>query len=320
MSPLSRLLPLAAVLVALAVPATAAAETVVADPNARELTALGGTIVWVSQASANSQVLMQRTSDGTVARVQGAPAARFYRSPDLGFSSRGRLVLTYLRCTGVARCVARRDDLAGNRSSFPGYAPRGCELTTAPALSGSRAAYGLECRRGGKADLTRSGLYVKAAGQSPRQRTLPADARRFGVRFITHVDLRGTRVGAIAADIYEYAFTLTYLNKPRGDFLAAASEGESNEDARGAVLDDDAALWTLVDSEHVGDPNQAIIHRLFNDCLSSERLPNPAGPNQETGFRATDIAVDARIVYLIQPGTGIVTHTFTPERDCIPQG
>jgi len=94
MPPLSRLLPLAAAVAALALPASAAADTVVPDPTAREISALGGTLVWAGETSSGAQVLMQRNPDGTIARVAGAPPARFYRSVDLGFDSRGRLVLT----------------------------------------------------------------------------------------------------------------------------------------------------------------------------------------------------------------------------------
>ncbi len=53
----------------------AAADTVVApDPAAEQVTALGGTLVWVS-GDFGEQKLMQRDSNG-IAGVQGAPAAR----------------------------------------------------------------------------------------------------------------------------------------------------------------------------------------------------------------------------------------------------
>ena len=47
-----------------------------------------------------------------------------------------------------------------------------------------------------------------------------------------------------------------------------------------------------MDAEHVGDPNQAIIFRQAGACLEYERLANPPGPDQESGFRATALAVD----------------------------
>src|SRR5258705_2857484 len=88
--------------------------TVAADPAARQVTALGGALVWVS-GDATGQVLMQRTSAGT-GPVPGAPEAAFYRSVDLGHDAHGRLVLTYQRCDSRASCVPFRDDLHGHRA------------------------------------------------------------------------------------------------------------------------------------------------------------------------------------------------------------
>jgi hypothetical protein len=99
-------------------------------------------------------------------------------------------------------------------------------------------------------------------------------------------------------------------------FLAAASEGDSDEHARGLALGAGGTLWTLVDSEHVGDPNRAIIHRVAKGCHDYETLVNPTGPDQETGYRATDLAVDGRTFYLVVPQAGIVSHEFTPEGTC----
>src|SRR5205814_5029682 len=90
--------------------------------------------------------------------------------------------------------------------------------------------------------------------------------------------------------------------------LAAASEGESDEHTRGLALGPAATLWALVDAEHTGDPNQAIIHRLAGGCQEWESLDNPPGPDQESGFRAIDVAVDGPTTYLLVPGTGIVSH------------
>jgi hypothetical protein len=304
-----------AVLAAGIAPEAARADTTVApDPVAQSVAALDGTIVWVSGAF-GSQVLMHRTTAG-VSRVPGAPRAAAYRSIDLGRDAAGRPVLTYLRCESAARCVARRDDLDGGRRSLPGLVLSRCSLSTAPALWRTRAAYGLQCRRGRTFDARRSGLYVKTGGGAPRRLPLPADAVRFGADFVKAVDLRGTRVGAVAADIYEYAFSQTVTGRERRSFLAAASEGDGDARAQGVALGAGGSLWTLVDAQHAGDPNRAIIFRQAGSCLEHETLANAAGPDQETGFRATGIAVDGDTLHLVVPGTGIVTHSFTPQRPC----
>jgi hypothetical protein len=199
-----------------------------------------------------------------------------------------------------------------------GLALARCTLSTPPALWRTRAAYGLQCRRGRTFDARRSGLYVKTGNGAPRRLPLPADAVRFGADFIKAVDLRWTRVAAVAADIYEYAFSQTVTGRERRSFLAAASEGESDAHARGVSLGAGGTLWTLVDAEHVGDPNRAIIFRQAGACLQYETLVNPVGPDQESGFRATGMAVDGETLYLVVPGTGIVTHAFAPQRPCGP--
>jgi hypothetical protein len=102
--------------------ALAADEVVVADPAAEQVTALDGTIVWVRQEG-GQQRLMQRTAAGEQP-VEGAPAARYYRSIDLGRDRSNRLVLTYRRCDTPSRCVDRRDDLRGRRASFRGLSRR----------------------------------------------------------------------------------------------------------------------------------------------------------------------------------------------------
>jgi len=309
---------LLAVAALFAAPSAAHADTTVApDPAAQSVTALDGTVVWVS-GSFGSQTLMQRTAAGEVARVPGAPVAAAYRSVDLGRDRGNRLTLTYLRCRTGSSCVARQDDLRGTRRSLPGFTLSGCSLTTAPSLWRERAAYGHFCRRGTTYDARRSGLYVKTGGRTPRRLPLPADAVRFGADEVTAVDLRGTRVGAVAADIYEYAFSQTVTGADRRSFLAAASEGESDAHARSIALGTGGTLWALTDALHVGDPNEAIIFRqaAAGDCLQIERLVNPTGPDQETGYRATGLAVDRDRLFLVVPGTGIVEHAFAPERDC----
>jgi hypothetical protein len=298
---------------ALAAPAAGAADTTVApDTAARQVTALDGTVVWVS-GEFGAQVLMQHSAAGT-APLTGAPPAAAYSSIDLGHDAGGRLVLTYLRCAAPSRCVARRDDLHGHRAGFRGLTPAGCSLSTAPALWRDRAAYGVGCRRSAR----RSGLYVRTGSGAPRRLPLPGDAVKYGITTVTSVDLRGTRVAAVAADIYEYAFAETVAGTRRESFLAAASEGESDEHARGLALGPSGALWTLVDAEHVGDPNQAIVHRLAGGCRDWQVLFNAPGPDEESGYRAIDLAVDGDAIYLVVPQTGIVSHEFAPDRACAP--
>lgn len=296
-------------LLALALPASAsAADTLVAsDPAAQQVTALDGTIVWVSGAFGH-QKLMQRTPDGVVAPVKGTRTARTYRSVDLGHDPDGNLVLTYLRCDTTTSCKALWNDLDGRRATFRGYEPTGCTLTTAPAWWRQRLAYGLACVRGGKADSARSGLYVKTRGRPARRLRLPKDAVRFGADEITAVDLRGTRVAALAADIYEYSFSQTVDGRDMRSQLVAASEGDSDAHARGLALGAGAAQWTLTDAEHAGDPKETLIFRRAGACTRIETIATP-----ETGsFAATGLAVDGATLYLLVPGAGIVTHAFAP--------
>lgn len=296
---MTRALPiaLAAVVAALAVPATASAQPVAA---------LDRTVVWV-QGEFGAQTLMQRSPDGTAARVAGAPDAQAYRSIDLGRDASNRLVLTYLRCDRGSGCVARRDDLRGHRASIRGLAPRGCGLTTAPALWRGRTAYGLSCG----ADRARGGLYVRS-GSRTRHLARPREAVRAGATEITHVDLRGTEVAAVASDIYAYAFAQTVGGSRRRSFLAAASEGDGDARVRGLALGAGGALWTLVNAEHAGDPPESIVSRLTGSCLQWERITGTAGGP----FPAAGLGVDHATPYLTRPGAGPGPHAFAPARPC----
>jgi hypothetical protein len=294
----------------LAVPATAsAADTlVVPDPAADQITALDGTIVWVSGKFGN-QTLMQRTSAGTISAVKGAPTSRNYRSIDLGRSRANRLVLTYLRCDSNQACKPISDDLAGRRTAFSKLTRPGCMVNAGPSQWRNRIAYGLFCT-GSTANRKRSGLYLKTDGHAPARLQLPKDAVKFAIRTIESVDLRGSRVAAVAADIYEYSFSQTTSGKDLQSFFAAASEGESDASARGLAIESSLAWWTLTNASHTGDPNETIIHREFGGgCSRVERLTSP--PDAE--FLATDLAFDGAVLYLLVPGTGIVTHTIAPE-------
>src|SRR3954454_3333070 len=146
---------------ALAPAATAGATdtTIAADPAADQVTALDGTIVWVTGKS-GAQTLMRHTIAGD-APVSGAPTAKAFRTIDLGHDAKGKLVLTYLRCRTFSHCTAFHNDMAGHHRAFKGLALRRCSLTTAPAMWRARVAYGLACRKGKAFDAKRSGLYIK---------------------------------------------------------------------------------------------------------------------------------------------------------------
>lgn len=293
----------------LAVPTTAsAADTLVApDPAAQQITALDATVVWVSGKFGN-QRLMQRTPDGTISAVKGAPASRNYRSIDLGRSRSNTLVLTYLRCDSGQACKPISDNLAGRRTTFSKLTRPGCTVNAGPSQWRNRIAYGLFCT-GSTANRRRTGLYVKADGRAPVRLGLPKDAVKFGVRTIESVDLRGTRVAAVAADIYEYSFSQTTSGRGLRSFLAAASEGDSDESARGLAIESHSTWWTLTNASHAGDPNVTTVHRAVGTCAQIERLTS--APDAE--FAATDLAVDGGTLYLLVPGSGIFTHAFPPD-------
>jgi hypothetical protein len=314
--PLVLLLTLAAL--AAAPGAAAAADTsVVPGADARQITALDGTLVWVSGRFAN-HTLMQRSPDGIITPVVGAPKAT-YPSIDLGHDGAGKLVLTYLRCLGTKRCKAYSDDLAGHRATYRRLAPRRCTLTAAPSRWGSRVAYGLGCSklagRPNVHDPKRSGLFVRRGTGAPKRLRLPKPATRFVVDNVRWVDLLRTRVGAVVADIYSYAFSQTVDGTHLRSSFVAASEGESDESVRGLSLGAGGALWTLVDAVHTGDPNEARISKLgASGCAGSEVLANASEADE--GYRAEAMAVDGDTIYLYAPAVGIVTHEFSPSSSC----
>jgi hypothetical protein len=315
------LLTLAAIAAAAPGSAAAAVDTVVVPGvEATRMTALDGTLVWVT-GKFPRQTLMQRATDGAVAPVQGAPVAT-YRSLDLGRDGSGRLVLTYVRCAGTRDCKAYSDDLAGHRVTYKRLAPAGCSVTAAPARWGSRVAYGLACtKRSGSrrvADPARTGLFVRKGSAAAKRLRLPKDAVKFHIDSVSWVDLRGTVVGAAVSDVYSYAFTQTVNATGLRSDLVAASEGDSDEHVVGQALGSGGTLWTLVDAIHAGDPNTATISRVLGgDCDEYERLVNAPGPRAEgEDFRAEAMAVDGATIYLYAPDSGIVTHEFVPFRPC----
>jgi hypothetical protein len=305
-------------ILAAAVPgaAHAAGAPVVADPAARDVTALSGTIVWVS-GPPGAQSLMVHDAGGD-RPVPGAPRAYAYRSIDLGRDRAGAPVLTYVRCSTSTSCATRRDDLHGRRASFRGLEPARCSLTTAPALWRSAAAYGLLCRKRGTRtfDPARSGLYVKEDARALRRLPLPRAAVRTGATSITAVDLRGTRVAAVAADVYAFAFSQTTRGTAMQAARVATSEGDGDERAVALALGTTATLWALTDSSHAGDPNSARVSRLASGCLTWQTMTNPAGPGEADGYPATALSADGANVYVVVPGTGIVAHAFVPQVTC----
>jgi hypothetical protein len=299
---------LAATVLALPATASAADTLVVPDPAAQQITALDGTVVWVS-GTFGHQKLMQRSADGTISAVQGAPESRNYRTVDLGRSRQDRLVLTYLRCDTSASCKPISDNLAGRRVTFSKLTRPGCTVNAGPSQWRRNLAYGLFCT-GSAANRKRSGLYWKADGEAPRRLPLPKDAVKFNIRSVESVDMRGTQVAAVVADVYEYSFSQALPGKGLRSFFAAGSEGDSDESARGLAIQSSATHWTLTDATHSGDPNETLIFRQSGACLQRERLVS--APNAES-FLATDVAVDGATLYLLVPETGIVTHTFTAD-------
>ncbi|MDQ3722362.1 MAG: hypothetical protein M3376_04695 [Actinomycetota bacterium] len=292
----------------LAFPATSfAARLVAPDPTAEQVTALDGTIVWVT-GEFGHQRLVQRAPDGTISAVTGTRQARDYRAVDLGRDSDGKLRLTYLRCDAAGPCQALWNDLDGRRASFRILALPGCQVDTAPAQWRTRIAYGLYCT--GSANRKNSGLYVKRGSRKPVRLPRPKDAVKFAITNIADVDLRSNRVAAVAADIYEYSFSQTVAAKDMWSAFVAASEGDSDAHVRGIALGRANVHWTLTNAIHVGDPGEAIIFRQQGACLQRERLVSAPGAE---GFVATGLAVDENTMYLIVPGMGIVTHTFTPD-------
>ena len=296
----------------LALPASAAAQdtVVAADPDAQQVTALDGTLVWVS-GRFGSQRLLQRTPDGTIAPVEGAPLSRSYRSIDLGRDADGKLLLTYLRCDAGAPCKSLWNDLDGRRATYRNLTLPGCTISTAVSQWRKRRAYGLSCA-GSAANRKRTGLYTKNGSRPIVRLPRPKDAVRFGATFIESVDLRGERVAAVTADIYEYSFSQTVGGRDMRSFLAAASEGESDASARGLAIQSASTHWTLTTAIHTGDPNQTTITRQAPGCLQWQRLISPPTATQEQ-FEAIDVAVDGAALYLLKPGVGIVEHTFTPD-------
>ena len=131
------------------------------------------------------------------------------------------------RCGTTSTAAARPS--AGSRCPAAGHAPR-----RRNGVRGSPTACTAAAR---KRNRERTGLYVKNGSRAPVQLPRPKDAVKFRVTIIDSVDLRGTRVAAVVADIYEYSFSQTTAGKDMRSFFAAASEGESDASARGLAIE-----------------------------------------------------------------------------------
>ena len=59
-------------------------------------------------------------------------------------------------------------------------------------------------------------------------------------------------------------------------FMAAASEGDSDENARGLAIQSAATHWTLTNSTHAGDPDTTYIFRQAGGCVQRELLVSRA--------------------------------------------
>ena len=305
---------------ALVAPAAASAQTVAADPAARQVTALGGTIVWVSGRSPAR--LMQRSPDGTVAPVTGTTELAAYRNPDLGRDAGNRLVLTYSRCTTLTRCTYVRDDLAGRTTRFKGLALKNCTVSSTPAVWGKRVAYGLGCfkRVDGKrvSDFARTGLYFKKGSGKPRLLKSPRLVKKNGSHSVTDVDLRGSRVAAFYSDIWEYVAVKTISGRNLKVTEAAVSEGESDQSAAGLTLGTgDTMLWWLRYGSHTGDPAYSLVERVgANGCQGRQGLDAAPGPEPYYDYPYVDLTADGGVLYAVDPGVGIVVHEYKADFGC----
>jgi hypothetical protein len=305
---------------ALLAPAAANADTVAPDANAQEVATLGGTIVWIS-GEGPGQTLMRRAPDGAISAVK-APVAPYYRNLDLGRDADGKLILTYARCSSPSGCVHLWDDLDGRRASFRGLTLKDCALSTTPSRWRTRVVYGLECfkRSGGRrvSDPARSGLYVRN-GTGPKVRlTAPKAVRAGGANSVTAVDIRGTNVAAIYADISAFAVLRgVAAGSPATALRVGSSEGDTDQRAVGLALAATTTFFTITQSTYGGDPARSIIHRQTAECDDYQVLTAPgSGPQAETAYPALDIAAEGRAVYAVTPGVGITTHEYKPDVGC----
>ena len=305
---------------ALMAPAAAAAETVAPDPDARQVTALGGTIVWVS--GNQPAKLMMRSPDGAISPVPGTTERAAYRNPDLGRDAKNRLVLTYSRCSSLTKCTSVRDDLAGHATVFEGLAPKHCVVGGVPAVWKSSVAYALACfKRNAEglkvSDEKRSGLYLKKGKREPVRFTAPYNARRTGSLSIDDVDLRGNQIAAVYEDVSAYAIVQSTTGSLRYSERVASSEGDGEQSAAGLTIGTgDARLWVLTRSSYAGDPAVSVLQRFGKgNCSDHQSLFAPAG-SSDWDYPFIDLSVDDGTMYAVDAGVGVVKHVYAAMGPC----
>jgi hypothetical protein len=296
--------------------ASASSTAFLQDVGEQSLAALDGTVVQIA-GDAPSHTLMVRRPGGAFSPLPGAPQA-LYRAIDLGHDARGRLVLTYIRCSDNTNCVAYSDDLAGHRVSFKHLAPKRCSLTSDPARWGSRVAYALTCTKPhgkpGVRDASRSGLYVSNSGGAARRLSTPHGK----AAYVDRVDLRGTTIGAVAPGNRSYAFSQTVTGKHMRTNLITDNQGETDDyTILGMALGGRGAVWSLVvDSEEEGRIVNEPISRLGATSCEVEDLPVAVDMDTyQPMVPVRAIAVDADTLYLATHA-GVVAHAFSPDGGC----
>ena len=301
---------------ALLAPAAASADTVAPDPEARQVTALGGTIVWTS--GQQPAKLMHRAPDGTVTQIA---QAEVIRNPDLGRDAKNRLVLSYSRCTSFTECVYVREDFERGRTKLK-LAPKNCAVSSTPAVWKSAVAYGLGCfkRVDGKkvSDAKRSGLYLQKAGKKPIRFEPPRDAKRSGSLEIRDVDLRGSQIAAVYADISEYAIVQSTTGSLRYSERVASTEGDGEQTAHGVTIGTgDDRLWVMTRSSYAGSPALSVIQRFGKgNCSDHQTLKAPEGSNSDWDYPYIDLTADGGTLYAVDAGVGIVSHAYQPMVPC----
>lgn len=289
---------------AVSVTAAAADTVVVRDEGARAIAALDGTVVWISDSGVGHSTLWQRSPSGAISRVKGTPEVYAYLSIDLGHDERGKLVLTYLRCSfaGFAQCKSLRDDLHGHRASVGGLAVKSCVPKTGAAMWGRNAVYGLQCD-GTPEEIKRSGVYIKTKGHAPRRVKIAREIKAGNVQHIHSVDIRGTRI-AVELDSKPRAFSQA-LDGSRLRAFVASPDGSGI--LNGLSLDR-GAQWVLSRSgdAYSDSPSRYFVVSYVDGCRRMEELPPPGL------YAPEDIAVDASRLYFAVPYVGIVRHTFAP--------
>jgi hypothetical protein len=213
-----------------------------------------------------------------------------------------------------------RDDLAAHRSAVKNLRLKNCELSTAPAIWGSRMAYGQACfaRKNGRkvADNARTGLYVKTGSGKPKRLKTPKAASKAGAYDVSSVDLRGKNVAAIYEDISQIAVLERVTGATPVAFRTGGSEGDTDQRTTGLALAGTTRLFALTQSSHPDDPLQTVLHRQTSACRDYQTLTATAGSRGDAQYPAIDIAADGNAVYLVDPEVGIVTHTYTPSVGC----